>query len=362
MASTELLVEITSTVIEFNDQNPASRNQQFQAVIDSTLPYLFLPSDMCQWFADRYNLRWEPSTGLYFVNATTAAQNLLDTKDISFTLQDALGGDGQVTISFPYDAFDAWASWTWGMNFYQPIFPIRNQTGDKAVLGRAFLQQAYLSANYEPDVMKFNVSQTKFPADNTSNIISIQATPDKVISSGKKALSTGAIIGIAIGAATALILTVLAVWWLIRQHSRKRQQEQDIKENDNSRDPDREPTSFPIFGDRPPHERRSTVGSNWSDNTIGRSEVGAASPASSPRPDHSRQLSELSSDSEHERRGNLLAILHEMPDKGDAVRLEEYEQMMKTGEGGGGVSALRTPRSPQEMEGSTDWLEPDRRG
>jgi hypothetical protein len=355
---TELLMQVASIVIDWNDEPQAGYPNSFNAVIDSTLPYLFLPSDLCQWFADRYNLTYdgdpaEGYSGLYYLDEETAGKNQLRTKTITFELADLIYGNVNTTIDFPYDSFNTVASWAWQFPDTTSIFPIRNATSKTAVLGRAFLQEAYVSANYEPrpEGRTFNVSQAAFPNNGQAETVSIIAARNHAKPT-KSRLGGGAIAGIVVGVVAALVIAAFALWYFVlRPRRKKKQAEMDEKERENAKVTELSPTQD---AGSPSGERRSMVGSAWSDNTLGRSEIDSqTSPNLSHRPSHSRQVSELSSDSEHERRGTSLGILHEMPDKSDAAQLEEIEARVK--------AVNQTPRSPQEMEGSTDWMDPNRR-
>ena len=89
------------------------------------------------------------------------------------------------------------------------MFPIRRQQDETyAVLGRAFLQEAYIHANYEPDVLKFNISQRAYPASNVpSDIVTVLATPLRIINNNS-GLARGAVTGIVIGAVAAFALVL----------------------------------------------------------------------------------------------------------------------------------------------------------
>ena len=253
------------------------------------------------------------------------------------------------------------AHWSWGYDTVggQPLFPIRRQVHpDYAVLGRPFLQEAYIHANYEPDVMKFNVSQRAFPAANTpSEIITVQATPDRIIGDDDT-ISRGAIAGIVIGSVAGVALVAFGIWFfVVRRKRNKRKAEEEAEKAQAASKSDE-------FGDYVAGDpRRGTVSSTWS---AAATEIdGTSSFPSSPRPVHARHqsaISEMSSDSDHERSHDLMATLHEAPyetgDKTDASTYEELERRMKLAQqqpSPGGPSPLVTPMVPGELPGSYDW-------
>jgi hypothetical protein len=346
--STELRVEIKSIRVDLNDVGAEIYPEPVEAVIDSTLPYLYLPPKLCDWFAAKYSLAYdgEPSegnTGVYGTNASQDNDNFLNTKSITFALAQP-GGSELTSIDFTYNSFSALASWSWGYPDAQPIFLIRKtqDSGNTAVLGRAFFQQAYVSANYENTTgtgKTFNVSQAAFPDTQKAHIISIIGERPAG-SNGGNEISGGAIAGIVIGAVAALVIAGLFAWFCFFKKQRDRKREAQ-KARDKPIVDGNDPTSMEAVSPRPTYETRTRASSTWSDLTATPSEIEG-------RPRHSRQISELSSDSDHARPTPLLDTLHEMPDKSDAGRLERYVGEHK-----------RSRAEAGELEGSTQWLHPD---
>jgi hypothetical protein len=282
-----------------------------------------LPEDVCTFFAEKFNLTEDTGTGIYLANTSIANANS-GRANISFVIQDDLGGsDEPTTITHPYDAFNASLHWSWGNPNESTIFPMRKMN-KTAVLGRAFLQEAYLFANYEPDIMTLQLSQAVL-GNPTSDIVSVYASRD--VSSHPKKLHGGAIAGIAIGVVAALALISCAIWWFVR-HKKKPRQEATLTET--------------------PTEKGDEFSS---EGTYGRSEIDAVSPSigSTMRPGYGHRrgesnVSELSSDSEQQAGHSLMGTLHELPVNIDAAELEECQ-----GEG------RRKDSSPQELEGSQNW-------
>ncbi|KAL1639581.1 hypothetical protein SLS58_007781 [Diplodia intermedia] len=116
--------------------------------IDSTLPYLWLPKEVCDTFQRAFGLSYDENTQLYLVDDTTHSQLKQLNPTVSLTLGDGTtAGTGQnntVVISLPYAAFDLQASWPLTKNTtnYFPLKRAANST--QYTLGRAFLQEAYV--------------------------------------------------------------------------------------------------------------------------------------------------------------------------------------------------------------------------
>lgn len=115
------------------------------ANIDSTLPYFWLPVQVCDMFEAAFGLTYDETTQLYLVNDTTHARMKELKPVVSFTLGEAMTAtneDTTVSIQLPYDAFDVQASWPLMENTtnYFPLKRARNST--QYTLGRAFLQES----------------------------------------------------------------------------------------------------------------------------------------------------------------------------------------------------------------------------
>jgi hypothetical protein len=341
--STELLVEVQSVRVDLKDIGAETYTEPFKAVVDSTLPYLYLPPKLCDWLAKKYVLTYagDPSngsTGLYGTSSSQTSKNILNTNSITFALAQP-EGNLLTSINFTYESFSALASWSWGFPGSQPIFVMRNMTqesGNTAVLGRAFFQEAYVSANYENTTgtgKTFNISKTAFPTTPKAQIVSIMGERSAASNGGGK-LSGGTIAGVVVGTFAALVIVGLLSWFCFFKKQRDGQREgQETQEKQITGDKD--PTSMEAISSH------LGAGNIWSDLTP--SEIGGG------RPKHSRQISELSTDSEHSRPVPLLDTLHEMPEKSDPVQIERYELEQHT----------KSQAEIGELEGSNPSLHPE---
>jgi hypothetical protein len=140
-----------------------------------------------------------------------------------------------VTIDLPYFNWYQTAMSAFVGNKSGLYFPLKRAANDtQYVLGRAFLQSAYLSADYERNT--FNLSQALYPASSVSaNILPIlppggepttpaaNDDPGDNTSEPRSKLSTGATVGIAIGVA-ALVAIVGAVIFILLRRKKARQE------------------------------------------------------------------------------------------------------------------------------------------
>lgn len=191
------------------------------ANIDSTLPYLWLPEAACDNFATAFGLTYDNDTDLYVINDTIHTQLTSLNPTVTFKIGNSIYNGVTQNIMLPYAAFDLNASYPIYANTTR-YFPIRRAANDtQYTLGRTFLQEAYVIADYENK--NFTVAQANFSATMpTSQIVPIVSSgynPRRA--SNGSGLSSGAIAGIAVGAVLVVALGIIGI--LICLHRRKRQ-------------------------------------------------------------------------------------------------------------------------------------------
>ncbi|KAF2745803.1 acid protease [Sporormia fimetaria CBS 119925] len=189
------------------------------SLIDTTVPHLWLPPDICDNFADAFGLTYDVLTDLYLVNTTIHTELLTLNPSISLKLTNSLTDTTNSTnIVLPYSAFDLQASYPY---YTTPTnyFPIRRAANESQyTLGRTLLQEAYLIVDYER--ANFTLAQAAFPDPlPPANIIPIvppsrtysgQPLPDNSSQDSKPLLSKPAIIGIAIGVSVFVVLIIFS--------------------------------------------------------------------------------------------------------------------------------------------------------
>ena len=190
------------------------------AYIDSTVPTIWLPIEACTKFEQAFNLTWSEENQFYILT-DEQHQNLLDLNpSVSFFLGPSLAGGPNVQITLPYKAFD--------LQLTSPIataptnyFPLqRAQNNTQYVLGRTFLQQAYVIADYDRN--NFTVAQALMPQQNVNPDIKTIYPPGYVPSTSKSdGLSAGAIAGIVVGIVALLALLALALFFVRKSRKAK---------------------------------------------------------------------------------------------------------------------------------------------
>ncbi|KAI9714184.1 MAG: hypothetical protein M1828_001199 [Chrysothrix sp. TS-e1954] len=194
-------------------------------MLDSTLPYIWLPRDACDSIANAFNLDYDSDTELYTISDTVRESLLSQTPppSVAFILGTSPSGGETVQISLPYQAFD--------LNAQPPLvdnstnyFPIKRAANESQyVLGRTFFQEAYVIADFEHS--NFSVSQTNFVRGQRAAITAIQpsSAPTVVPHSKDSSNHAGAIAGAVVGVVVVLAIIALAAFFLLRRRRRRRQ-------------------------------------------------------------------------------------------------------------------------------------------
>lgn len=189
--------------------------------IDTTVAEIWLPVEICEAFEDAFGLTYDNTTNLYLVDDLLHQTLLAQNPSITFILNQAFSTDQTVHITLPYAAFDLEAKPPYRtLNETTKYFPLR-RGADKTqwVLGRTFFQEAYVSVDWERS--RFSVYQCDWTYGKSSHIVPIVSPSYASASAASKDttdLSTGAIVGIAVGGVLVLVFFAAAIaWWLWRR-------------------------------------------------------------------------------------------------------------------------------------------------
>ena len=218
--SRDLIVPIRSITSDF--ANSPLLSNVIYTYIDSLVPHIWLPLDVCQNFERVFDLTYNETAELYFVNDTLHDKLISQNPNVTFTLGfESSAGNSTVDIVMHYGSFDLTAKYPI-VNNATRYFPLKQAQNDSQyTLGRAFLQNAYVIADY--DRSNFSVSQATFPnGSNTQQIVAIHRPEDIPPAIYRKTLSIGAIIGIAVTTGVSFSIIVIAI---IRYGLRKRTKE-----------------------------------------------------------------------------------------------------------------------------------------
>jgi hypothetical protein len=223
-----------STVKSQNLLAPENGVSGIYAAIDSTITELWLPTDTCNAFASAFGLQFDELDLKYTITPDNRQRNINSNASLSFQLGPTAQNGPSTFLTFPYEAFDK-IYVTPAVKNGTLVFPLRQaQDVDQYILGRTFLQEAFLTVDYEHQL--FNVSQTVFgsakpdivaigvPSAATTSPASPGSTNITVVpnSSGGGGLSNGAIAGIAIGVSVVGIIVAVALLFVLCRRYRKK--------------------------------------------------------------------------------------------------------------------------------------------
>ena len=211
--SRDLLVGVQSILSGSQNLLPAA----ITAYIDSTIAQIWLPEAACKRFEEVFGLIWDERVKLYLVNETLHESLVASNPSITFAIGSTTTSADTVNINFPYSAFDHTAKAPLTANGTSQYFPLRRATNaTQYLLGRTFLQQAYLTVDY--DRSTFSVAQALFPDPGVPQKLVAISPPGQ---EGSQGLTTGVIVGIAVAVGAIVIGAVLtALWWLRRRRAR----------------------------------------------------------------------------------------------------------------------------------------------
>lgn len=222
-SSRSLLVGIQS--ISSVNQNGTTSNllpTPIMALVDSTEAQIWLPVEACQAFEKAFGLTYNETNGFYLVNNALHDQLQAQNASVTFTLGSTVSGGETVNITLPYSSFDLLltppaANLTSNTNY----FPLRRADNDtQYTLGRTFLQEAYLTVDWER--RNFSISECLFSETMPQNLVAIQSPTDKTNSGGS---STGRTVGIAVGIVVGVLVIAAVIGFLLWRRHRERKRE-----------------------------------------------------------------------------------------------------------------------------------------
>lgn len=206
--------------------------------IDSTLPHIWLPVEACTAFEEAFGISWHDAAQLYLLNDTVHAQLQQSNPVVNMTIRESEANS--VEYCLPYAAFDLTATVPLVNESPSQYFPLKRASSwQEHVLGRAFLQEIYISVDYER--LRFNLSQA-YPEGGSSRVIPIlppanpttnTTAPDAASADDSnlmRPLSTAAVAEIAVRVTIMLLMAISLLlawrrrWGLFRKVSRQVQE------------------------------------------------------------------------------------------------------------------------------------------
>ena len=217
--------------IQSNDTQPSNLlpEESIYLFIDSSVPDIWLPESACEAFEAAFGISYDETWNRYLISSSLREKLLQQNATVTFTLGTSPTDGESVDIAFPYAAFDKTIEYPYIMNpNSSAYFPLRRAANStQYTLGRTFLQEAYLIADY--DSHNFRLSQCSWAADAVAspvirNIVSDRYAPSvSDPAASRRSLRPATVAGIAVAAAVALgLLLGLGAWRCRRRRARTR--------------------------------------------------------------------------------------------------------------------------------------------
>lgn len=112
------------------------------ALVDSTVPYLWLPEAACTAFENAFGITWDGLHNLYTVNDTLHDTLVKQNPSVTFQLGNSVTGGSSINITLPYASFDLEADYPL-VKSPTRYFPLQRAADDNSyTLGRTFLQES----------------------------------------------------------------------------------------------------------------------------------------------------------------------------------------------------------------------------
>lgn len=220
--SRDLLLTLNGIKYDSDAGSGPLLTEKINILIDSMVSQIWLPIDDCKKFEDAFGLVWNASSELYLISEDVHSSLVEQSPEFTFTVSSGRGKS--VDIVFPYAAFDL--NMTQPSNHYsqQRYFPLKQaQNPSQYILGRVFLQEAYVVADYTRSIFSVGRARHSGTTDSES-LVPIrppgfgeqETTPE----SGSKSLSSGGIAGVVL--VVILFLMAIVVWiWIRRRRERR---------------------------------------------------------------------------------------------------------------------------------------------
>ncbi|UNI21949.1 hypothetical protein JDV02_007888 [Purpureocillium takamizusanense] len=214
-------------------------SSSFTAIVDSSTPHLWLPEEVCNRFVHALNITYNDTYGLYtLTNDQYRSFTSKDAVQFTFSLTSYDNHDnfglplqvpGVVNITLPLKAFVSLLEYPYHSQIKYgdpavPYFNLKRTKGKTFILGRSFLQEAYLITRF--DSAAYSIHQARFPAEGDAELQAVKQ-PNNSPYPGPpppktEGLSTGQMVGIAVGVVLLCVVMISALCLYCRRRKRLR--------------------------------------------------------------------------------------------------------------------------------------------
>ncbi len=220
--SREFIAELQS--ITSNNSTSPIFSGKADVVFDSVVTDLWLPPQACEGFQNVLGLQYNATSNYYFVNQTSLAKINREKHQFHFRFNSPT--TGTIVLSMPITSIlgKLYQNVT-NSNITAWLSLRQARNASQYTMGRAFLQEVYLIADYERS--KFSISQAYFPQNSGAKQIVAIPPVDKIQQISppnhhSPSLSPATVAAIVLGATFFITILIFILSW-INQKRRKNQ-------------------------------------------------------------------------------------------------------------------------------------------
>jgi len=251
-------VWLSETSFFSGNSKTTNTRPELQIPIEPLTAQMWLPASLCTVFESEFGLIYDAQMNLYFLNETQHDLVLRRKTSVMFSLKGDLnqfsssGPPESASITFPYTDFVHNASYPF-VPTPRRYFPLRRAANEtQYALGRAYMQGAYLSADYQS--RRFNIMQVRTKKHNMRETnftkaplaISLDSPKDSMAYSSAGQTSYKMIVGTVLPCVAILGAMIGILQWfrLKRRRSTRLASNQDVLVEKRASDEDHDPFHF----------------------------------------------------------------------------------------------------------------------
>ncbi|CAK4030605.1 hypothetical protein DOTSEDRAFT_19656 [Lecanosticta acicola] len=219
--SRDLLVNVKSITTDHGSPSDLLPGGSISMYVDSTIAQIWLPLSACTAFEQAFGLTYDNTSEFYLVNSSLHDSLTASNPNVTFTVGASSGST--IDVVLPYGAFDLQVKFPNVMNpntsYYFPLKRAANDT--QYTLGRTFLQEAYIIADY--DRANFTLApciweSAKVGTSSIKSILRANATSPGT-GTGGSTTPTGAVAGGVVGGVVGAVALIGGILYFLRRRS-----------------------------------------------------------------------------------------------------------------------------------------------
>ncbi|KXT03961.1 hypothetical protein AC578_9294 [Pseudocercospora eumusae] len=227
----DLLVNLQAITTSSGSPSNLLPDGSIDILIDSSVAQIWLPESACTAFEQAFGLTWDPDYNFYLVNKSLHETLTASNPSVTFKIGSQASGGDTVDITLPYGAFDLLLGFPNVLNLNSSYksgnesyyFPLKRAANDtQYTLGRTFLQEAYLIADYDKSTFTVAPCTWDHSKVSTTSLKTIRRANETSSHSDDSSTPVGAIAGGVVGGVVGAVAIIGGIIYFMR---RRKQQE-----------------------------------------------------------------------------------------------------------------------------------------